>query len=203
MPISSPQPARDWRPVGWLMPRKRPTVAPRRTRSGEVRAMEARSRSNGTLGPQRDTSPLDEVQRAAIRRELQKILSSPAFRTSKRSQQFLSYVVQHSLEGQTELLKERSIGAELFERPISYATGEDAVVRVLAVDVRKRLAQYYHERSSSSQVRIELPVGSYVPEFRWNSPVPPAEPETPWQSVSGALRRTGIRKTCKWSYRPL
>jgi hypothetical protein len=141
--------------------------------------MEAKSDSDRTLSPQRDTSPLDELQAAAIRRERERILKSPSFRASKRCQQFLSYVVQHSLERHTELLKERSIGAELFQRPISYATGEDGVVRVLAREVRKRLAQYYHERAGSSPVRIELPVGSYMPEFHWNPDAPPMDLETP------------------------
>ncbi len=141
--------------------------------------MEAKSESDRTLNPQRDSSPLDELQTAAILRELDRILKSPSFRTSKRCQQFLSYVVQHSLEGETELLRERSIGAELFQRPISYATGEDGVVRVLASEVRKRLTQYYHERAGSSQVRIELPVGSYGPEFHWNPDAPPMDLETP------------------------
>lgn len=141
--------------------------------------MEAKSESDRTLSPQGHTLPLDELQAAAILRELERILKSPSFRTSKRCQQFLSCVVQHSLEGHTELLKERSIGAELFQRPISYATGEDGVVRVLASEVRKRLAQYYHERAGSSPVRIELPVGAYVPEFHWNPDAPPMDLETP------------------------
>jgi hypothetical protein len=141
--------------------------------------MEAKSESDRTLSPQGHTLPLDELQAAAILRELDRILKSPSFRTSKRCQQFLSYVVQHSLEGETELLRERSIGAELFQRPISYATGEDGVVRVLASEVQKRLTQYYHERAGSSQVRIELPVGSYGPEFHWNPDAPPMDLETP------------------------
>jgi hypothetical protein len=141
--------------------------------------MEARSESDRTLGPQGETSPLNAFQDATIRRELERILRSPSFRTSKRCQQFLSYVVQHSLEGHIEVLKERGIGAELFGRPISYATGEDGVVRVLASEVRKRLAQHYHEQASSTPVRIELPVGSYVPEFHWNPDAPSPHVEAP------------------------
>jgi hypothetical protein len=141
--------------------------------------MDARSESDRTLNFQRETPPLNALQVAAICRELESILKSPSFRTSKRCQQSLSYVVQHSLEGHVELLKERGIGAELFGRPISYATGEDGVVRVLASEVRKRLAQHYHEQASSTPVRIELPVGSYVPQFYWNPDAPPAHVEAP------------------------
>jgi TolB-like protein len=39
------------------------------------------------------------------------------------------------------------------------------VVRVKATEVRKRLAQYYHEVAGSPAVRIDLHSGSYVPKF--------------------------------------
>jgi hypothetical protein len=121
----------------------------------------------------------DGSQKEAILRELESILSSPFFRTSNRSKQFLSYVVQHKLEESHEPLKERTIGAKLFQRPVGYSTGDDPVVRVQAGEVRRRLEQYHHAGLSRSPVRIELPVGSYAPEFRWATPQPdePAKPE--------------------------
>ena len=121
--------------------------------------------------------PPDGSQKEAILRELESILSSPFFRTSNRSKQFLSYVVQHTLEGSQEPLKERTIGAKLFQRPAGYSTGDDPVVRVQAGEVRRRLEQYHHAAVSPSPVRIELPVGSYAPEFRWVPTAPDhAEP---------------------------
>jgi hypothetical protein len=121
----------------------------------------------------------DGTQKEAILRELESILSSSFFRTSNRSKQFLSYVVQHTLEGNQEPLKERTIGAKLFQRPVGYSTGDDPVVRVQAGEVRRRLEQYHHAGLSQSPVRIELPVGSYAPEFRWATPQhdPSASPE--------------------------
>jgi hypothetical protein len=116
------------------------------------------------------TPPPDGPQKEAILRELESILSSPFFRTSNRSKQFLTYVVQHTLDGSHEPLKERTIGAKLFQRPAGYSTGEDPVVRVQAGEVRRRLAEYHHGALSQSPVRIELPVGSYAPEFRWAAP---------------------------------
>jgi hypothetical protein len=98
--------------------------------------------------------------------ELRNILASPPFRNSERSKQFLSYVVQHKLEGRDELLKERIIGTEIFQRRVDYATADDSVVRVQAGEVRRRLERYYYTAPSPSPIRIELPLGSYVPEFR-------------------------------------
>ena len=110
---------------------------------------------------------VDGPEKEAVLRELESILSSPFFRTSNRSKQFLAYVVQHTLEGNHEPLKERTIGAKLFQRPAGYSTGDDPVVRVQAGEVRRRLEQYHHAALNHSPVRIELPVGSYAPEFRW------------------------------------
>jgi hypothetical protein len=114
-----------------------------------------------------DDLPLDAAQRTSVLQELEAILSGPSFQTSKRCKQFLSYVVHHRLEGNHDRLKERTIGVELFQRPLGYATGDDPVVRVQAGEVRRRLEQHYHATLNSPTVRIELQVGSYAPKFRW------------------------------------
>ena len=139
--------------------------------------MRAGLESSGLPGRHRGGAPLSKEQRAVILRELENILNSHAFKGSKRSQQFLSHVVERTLEGQVDLLKERCIGSELFHRPASYSTGDDGVVRVQAGEVRRRLEQYYHEQADSSLVRIELPVGSYVPEFHDKRAAPLMAPQ--------------------------
>jgi hypothetical protein len=108
-----------------------------------------------------------EAKRDAVLRELERVLASRFFRNAMRSKQFLEYVVRHRLDGQTEQLKERTIGTEVFQRPTGYATGDDPVVRVQAGEVRRRLEQYYQAVTEDSQIRIELPVGSYSPVFQW------------------------------------
>ena len=120
----------------------------------------------------------DEKQRAILL-ELDRILESPFFRSSARSKQFLEYVVKHHLDGHPELLKERTIGTEVFQRPPGYATGEDPVVRVQAGEVRRRLEQYYQADPGDSQVRIELPLGSYSPVFLWHTSAAEAAPGHP------------------------
>ena len=76
---------------------------------------------------------------AALLKHVAEIVEGKAFRGSPRSRQFLSYVVEQAIAGNVDSLKERVIGAELFGRPPAYETGEDAIVRVTASDVRKRL----------------------------------------------------------------
>jgi hypothetical protein len=103
--------------------------------------------------------------KALLRRSLDEITKGAAFKGSHRSAQFLEYVVHQSALGNLDALKERVIGIELFGRVPSYDTGEDAVVRVTASDVRKRLLQHYSGNGNTSEFRIVLPSGRYVPEL--------------------------------------
>lgn len=100
-----------------------------------------------------------------LRAHLSEILQSPVFKASPRSQHLLQYVIEKALDGDFDLLKERLIGTELFGRPSGYDTGEDAIVRVAASDVRKRLLQFYGTGAAHDRIRIDLPPGSYIPAF--------------------------------------
>src|ERR1700733_10943033 len=103
-----------------------------------------------------------------LQQHLKEVIEGAAFKASHRSGQFLKYIVDQAIAGHFESLKERVIGIELFGRSPSYDTGEDAIVRVTASDVRKRLLQHYGQYGSASPFRISLPLGSYVPEVRWD-----------------------------------
>jgi hypothetical protein len=103
--------------------------------------------------------------KALLQQALEEVTKGAAFRGSHRSAQFLGYVVHQSASGHLDALKERVIGVELFGRVPSYDTGEDAVVRVTASDVRKRLLQHYSGNGNTSEFRIVLPPGKYVPEL--------------------------------------
>jgi hypothetical protein len=102
----------------------------------------------------------------AISAELRQVLASPAFCNSKRSKEFLSFVVAKTLAGQSSELKERTIGIEVFGKNVDYDVNEEPVVRVRAGDIRKRLGMYYSEQGNRGGLVIELPAGSYVPRFR-------------------------------------
>lgn len=114
----------------------------------------------------------NDAAKAVILSELDRILESPPFRGSNRRRDFLCYVVQHSLDGHNDHLKERVIGAEVFHRDADYSTGEDPVVRVQAGEVRRRLEQYYYTAPLDLPVRIEIPIGSYCPTFHWRDSTP-------------------------------
>jgi hypothetical protein len=101
----------------------------------------------------------------AFRQHMEEVLHGEAFRGSHRSGQFLRYIVDQSVGGHCDELKERLIGVKLFGRSPTYDTGEDAIVRVTASDVRRRLLQHYGAYGAGSGFRIRLPLGSYIPEI--------------------------------------
>jgi hypothetical protein len=100
-----------------------------------------------------------------LREHLREVIAGPAFKASQRSGQFLKYIVDQAIGGHFDSLKERIIGVELFGRSPTYDTGEDAIVRVTASDVRKRLLQHYGKDGAASEFRISLPLGAYIPEI--------------------------------------
>lgn len=116
---------------------------------------------------ERDEITIDKqsFNRSALLEQMERVLESKHFRNSKRYPMLLRYVVEQTLEGRTEVLKERTLGMEVFGRAGDYETNADPIVRVTAGEVRKRLAQYYQESGHETEVRIDLPLGAYVPHF--------------------------------------
>jgi hypothetical protein len=114
-----------------------------------------------------ETGGLDS---AGIKLQLERVLASPHLCQSKRCQALLRHVVEAHLDGCHEKVKERCIGFEVFQREADYDTSRDSIVRTTAAEVRKRLAQYYLEPEHENELRIVLPHGSYLPEFRPAAP---------------------------------
>jgi len=128
--------------------------------------------------------PPDGPGRDAVMAQLNRILANHLFQHSRRYPAFLQHVVQKALEGAADELKERSLGVVVFKRSAEYDTSADPVVRNTASEVRKRLEEYYSDAEHARELRISLPVGGYLPEFR----PAPAEltPEPPLAPVAAA-----------------
>jgi len=136
------------------------------------------------------SAELSAERSAAVRSHLLEVLSSDAFMGGHRAQHFLQLIVEHALAGELDSLRERMLGAEMFGRPVDYDTGNDAVVRVKASEVRKRLVQYYQSLTSKPIVQIELPAGSYAPQFHW---APVETPSTPAKPANFLLNSASIQ----------
>jgi len=100
-----------------------------------------------------------------VRRALHAVIASETFARSERLRSFLSYVVENELAGKAAQLKGYSIGIDVFGRPPGFDAGNDPLVRVQAGKLRKLLDQYYETEGMAEQLRIRVPLGSYVPEY--------------------------------------
>jgi len=108
---------------------------------------------------------LGKPARTAIKEQLDRLLGSPYFSHSRRFPNFLRFVVEHTLVGDVEDIKERTLGIEIFGKDADYDTAVDPIVRVTAAEIRKRVAQYYQDPAHENELRITLPSGSYIPQF--------------------------------------
>lgn len=145
---------------------------------------QVRTGANGGIPPDEVLGALDAVVRSA------------PFSKAKRPARFLRYLVETSLRGEGTSLKESVLGTDVFERPATWDPRLDPVVRQEAARLRKRLANYYESSGADAEVRIELPVGGYVPQFRRRSVEPePVVVETPAAATPVLARRRTL-----WPY---
>ena len=117
------------------------------------------------LHDERLFTPSTPEELVLVRTQMERLLHSPHFRNSKRYPVLLQFLVEETLAGRGQALKERTVGIEVFGRSADYDTASDPIVRVTVAEVRKRIAQYYHEDAHLSELRIELTPGRYMPEF--------------------------------------
>lgn len=110
-------------------------------------------------------NPNDQGRIHSFRAALDRVLASSVFQQAPRQARFLSFVVDKTLAGAQELIKEYTIAVEVFDRPESFDPKSDSIVRVEARKLRLSLDKYYDTEGRSDSIRIELPKGGYVAQF--------------------------------------
>ena len=136
----------------------------------------------------------------AIRQSLDGILSSALFSRSERLRAFLKYVVDKEIEGTGHQLKGYTIGIDVFDRPQAFNADSDPLVRVHAGKLRKLLTAYYASEGADDIWRIDIPKGTYVPEYRRQRMPLPAQAVTDRAPLP--LRRAANRRF-SWLPAPL
>ncbi|MGE0023091.1 MAG: hypothetical protein AB7S70_05595 [Hyphomicrobium sp.] len=114
-----------------------------------------------------------ESDQNAIREQLGRILKSGPFHQSQRRQRFLDYLVTETLAGRGERLKAYTIALAVFDRPDSFDPLVSPIVRIEAGRLREKIREYYDTDGQSDSVRIELPKGSYIPQFEFRQAAAP------------------------------
>jgi hypothetical protein len=110
--------------------------------------------------------PTTDAEKELVRQQMNRLLETHHFRNSRRYPALFRFIIEETLNGRGEFLKERLLGVQVFGRPADYDTASDPVVRVTVAEIRKRIAQYYHDEAHDHEMRIELLPGGYEPEFR-------------------------------------
>lgn len=107
----------------------------------------------------------NEVPEAEILAHVEALLSNRRFAAAERNGRFLRYVVEQTLEGKADEIKETVIAMEVYGRSGDYDPKSDSIVRVEATRLRQKLRTYYENEGQSQAIRIHLPTGTYVPQF--------------------------------------
>jgi CheY-like chemotaxis protein/TolB-like protein len=113
----------------------------------------------------------------AVRRQLDQILSSADFDASRRSREFLRFIVEETLAGRGEDLTQSAIATRVFGRRDDFDAVVDPIVRIQAGRLRRSLERYYLLSGKDDAVRVELPLGTYAPTFRTQAVSEPAPAE--------------------------
>ena len=100
-----------------------------------------------------------------IQRQLQRILTSPVFRATKAQKAFLEFVVRKTLSGNSVEIKGYTVATRVFGRREDFDQATDPIVSIQANKLRRALEHYYLTAGDKDPVRIEIPKGSYVPNF--------------------------------------
>jgi len=128
------------------------------------------SLAQSPAGPTVPQGREDIFAEADVLKELDKILSSGAFRDAEALKRFLRYTVEYTLHGEGDLLKEYRLGVEVFDRDSSFDPRLDPVVRMAARRLRFKLKDYYETEGLQDPICIAVPKGSYAAAFSSRAP---------------------------------
>jgi TolB-like protein len=101
----------------------------------------------------------------AVEEELERIFKDSHFTESAILRKFLSFIVQETILGRANRLKEYTIAINVLEKPLNFNPQENGIVRIHAGRLRRALSQYYNEMGCDDQIVITIPKGKYVPFF--------------------------------------
>src|SRR3954454_8444338 len=104
-----------------------------------------------------------------IHTQVQKIFLCTVFSVSDILRRFLSYIIEETVAGRSNTIKEYTIAVNVLNKPVSFKPQHDAIVRIHAGRLRRALNYYYKESGQPDEIEISVPKGSYVPVFGYKN----------------------------------
>jgi TolB-like protein len=139
-------------------------------------------------------STKENLPEEAIRDQLDRILSSIAFKNSRILSGFLKYVIEETFAGRGQEIKEYSIGVQVLCRAFDFNPQLDSIVRIHAGRLRRALKEYYYEKGMLDPVWIEIPKGNYIPVFLPQGSFPNSENNQPviQETIKQSTKKTTV-----------
>jgi adenylate cyclase len=117
------------------------------------------------MGPKTASSTAELFSEDLVHAQLQKIFLCQAFSVSDILRRFLTYIIEETLAGRSNTIKEYTIAVNVLNKPINFKPQHDAIVRIHAGRLRRALNYYYKDTCVGDEIEISVPKGSYVPVF--------------------------------------
>jgi hypothetical protein len=146
------------------------------------------SRIDDAQGERGRLMRMTDHEKTAVWRQVDQLLADSSFSRSKRYPSLLRYIASRTLDGETDALKERILGIEVFGRNPGYDSTQDPIVRVTVAELRKRIVRYYQDPAHTHELRLDLHPGSYILHFGAyeDNHAEPSVPQEPVPSLSDA-----------------
>jgi adenylate cyclase len=116
-----------------------------------------------------NTPTLNDFTPETIRAQLHRILQSSIFRNAVQAKQFLSFVVESTLSGETHRIKQYTIAVDAIGHSPDFDPITNPAMRILGGRVRLMLERYYMEDGQGDDLRIVIPKGRYIPVFQFTT----------------------------------
>ena len=148
---------------------------------------------------QSETSTTKPFSVEEVNLQAQRILQQVTFRNSPTLSSFLNFIISETVQGRQQQIKEYTIALNVLNRSRDFKPQEDAVVRIHAGRLRRALNDYYITQGINDPIIIQIPKGSYVPEFRAadkSEPIAPLIPLPDQERYSSNSSRTPFQIIC-------
>lgn len=123
-----------------------------------------------------------------------RLLKSETFRHAPSSRRLLRYLADRCLAGESDAIKEYTIGVDAFNKPTSYDPRSDSTVRIQIGRLRQKLTEYYSGEGIADDVLLSVPKGrlTLLCEPRAAAAEPSAAPaeiatSNPWRMAAIGL----------------
>lgn len=120
------------------------------------------------------------------RQLIERVAQHESFRRAARLRELLVYLTERALDGRALELNEHEIAIAVFRRPETFHSADDSIVRSSVRQLRAKLHEYFEGPGRDEAVVVEIPKGSYVPEFRGRQEeIAKTEGPGRWRLVAG------------------